>query len=60
MKAIGIPTEMFTAIFAVGRTVGWISHWHEMVTEGLKLAVHASFYIGAPHANTQREISVNH
>ena len=43
MKAIGIPTEMFTAIFAVGRTVGWISHWHEMVTEGLKLAVHASF-----------------
>ena len=27
LKAIGIPTEMFTVIFALARTVGWISHW---------------------------------
>jgi citrate synthase len=30
LKALGIPTTMFTVIFAVGRTVGWIAHWKEM------------------------------
>lgn len=30
LKAVGIPTNMFTAIFALSRTVGWISHWLEM------------------------------
>ncbi|MDN7124055.1 citrate synthase [Pseudidiomarina terrestris] len=33
LKAIGIPTNMFTVIFALSRTVGWISHWHEMMGE---------------------------
>lgn len=33
LKAIGIPTNMFTVIFALSRTVGWISHWHEMMSE---------------------------
>jgi len=33
MKAIGIPTNMFTVMFALGRTVGWISHWMEMIQE---------------------------
>ncbi|TRW49519.1 citrate synthase [Aliidiomarina halalkaliphila] len=33
LKAIGIPTNMFTVIFALSRTVGWISHWHEMLSE---------------------------
>jgi citrate synthase len=31
MRAIGIPTNMFTVIFALARTVGWISHWMEMI-----------------------------
>ncbi len=30
LKAIGIPTNMFTVIFALARTVGWIAHWKEM------------------------------
>ncbi len=30
MRALGIPTNMFTAIFALARTVGWLSHWKEM------------------------------
>ncbi len=29
-KAIGFPTEMFTVLFALGRTPGWLSHWKEM------------------------------
>ncbi|MDH5526294.1 MAG: citrate synthase [Nitrospirota bacterium] len=33
LKAIGIPTNMFTVMFALGRTVGWISHWMEMIKE---------------------------
>ena len=32
LKAIGIPVNMFTVIFALSRTVGWISHWMEMMS----------------------------
>ncbi|SIN94255.1 citrate synthase [Salinivibrio sp. ES.052] len=32
LKAIGIPTSMFTVIFAMSRTIGWIAHWNEMHT----------------------------
>ena len=30
LRAIGFPTQMFTAMFAIARTVGWIAHWKEM------------------------------
>ena len=33
LKAMGIPTEMFTVLFAVSRTVGWIAHWKEMIED---------------------------
>jgi citrate synthase len=32
-KALGIPTDMFTAIFALARTVGWIAQWTEMISD---------------------------
>ncbi len=32
-KALGIPTSMFTAIFALARTVGWIAQWTEMISD---------------------------
>lgn len=32
-KAMGIPEEMFTAIFALARTVGWIAQWNEMISD---------------------------
>jgi citrate synthase len=33
LKAMGFPTSMFTVLFAVARTVGWISHWNEMIQD---------------------------
>jgi citrate synthase len=32
-KALGIPTGMFTALFALARTVGWIAQWNEMIED---------------------------
>ncbi len=46
MKAIGIPTDMFTVIFAVGRTVGWISHWHEMIGQSTRIGRPRQLYTG--------------
>lgn len=33
-KALGIPTNMFTVMFSLGRMPGWIAHWREMITIG--------------------------
>ena len=33
MSAMGFPTSMFTVMFAIGRTVGWVSHWREMLKD---------------------------
>ena len=33
LKAIGFPTSMFTVLFALARTVGWISQWKEMIED---------------------------
>ena len=47
LKAIGIPTNMFTCIFALARTVGWISHWHEMMSQpGQKIGRPRQLYTG--------------
>jgi citrate synthase len=46
LKAIGIPTEMFTVIFATGRTPGWIAHWHEMLSEPYKIGRPRQLYKG--------------
>lgn len=32
-RALGIPKSMFTVMFAIGRTVGWVAHWTEMITD---------------------------
>jgi citrate synthase len=47
LKAIGIPTSMFTVIFAMSRTVGWISHWDEMLSQpGQKIGRPRQLYTG--------------
>ena len=33
LKAIGFPTSMFTVLFAVARTVGWVAQWNEMIED---------------------------
>jgi citrate synthase len=33
LNAIGFPTEMFTALFALARTVGWVAQWNEMIAD---------------------------
>ena len=46
LKAIGIPTSMFTVIFALSRTIGWISHWHEMISSPHKIGRPRQLYTG--------------
>ncbi|WP_111412567.1 citrate synthase [Billgrantia lactosivorans] len=46
LKAMGIPTNMFTVIFAVSRTIGWISHWHEMLSDDYKIGRPRQLYTG--------------
>ncbi|PKM04799.1 MAG: citrate (Si)-synthase [Gammaproteobacteria bacterium HGW-Gammaproteobacteria-6] len=48
LKAIGIPTEMFTVIFATGRTPGWIAHWNEMISGPYKIGRPRQLYTGSP------------
>jgi len=46
-RALGIPTSMFTVMFAIGRSVGWVAHWREMITEaGARIARPRQLYCG--------------
>ena len=46
LSAIGIPTNMFTVIFALARTVGWMSHWMEMAASKSKIGRPRQLYTG--------------
>ncbi len=49
LEAMGFPTSMFTPIFALSRTVGWISQWKEMIADpNQKIGRPRQLYIGAP------------
>ena len=45
-QAMGFPVEMFTVLFAVARTAGWISHWDEMLSRNTRIARPRQLYIG--------------
>ena len=52
LKAMGIPTSMFTVLFAVARTVGWVSQWKEMIEDpSQRIGRPRQIYTGA----TQRD-----
>ena len=47
-RALGIPTSMFTVMFALGRSVGWAAHWREMISDPAgKIARPRQLYTGA-------------
>ena len=49
LDAMGFPTSMFTPIFAISRTVGWISQWKEMIAEkNQKIGRPRQLYVGSP------------
>jgi len=45
-RAMGIPTNMFTVMFALGRLPGWIAHWREMRAEGSRINRPRQIYTG--------------
>src|SRR3989338_8482963 len=47
LRAIGIPTNMFTVIFALARTVGWVAQWNEMISNPYRLGRPRQLYTGA-------------
>ncbi|WP_028007483.1 citrate synthase [Solimonas flava] len=48
-KALGIPVNMFTPMFAIARTVGWVAHWAEMIADpAMRIARPRQVYTGAP------------
>lgn len=46
-RALGIPTEMFTVMFAIGRLPGWIAQWKEMIENGEPIGRPRQIYTGA-------------
>ncbi|MEE9451361.1 MAG: citrate synthase [Gammaproteobacteria bacterium] len=46
LNAIGIPSNMFTAIFALARTVGWLAHWNEMISGNYRIGRPRQLYTG--------------
>ncbi len=46
LRAMGFPMNMFTAVFAVARTVGWVSHWLEQQEESHGIDRPRQLYVG--------------
>jgi len=46
-QAMGFPIEMFTVLFAIPRTAGWLAHWVELLEQDQKIARPRQLYIGA-------------
>ena len=45
-QSLGFPTSMFTVLFAIGRTPGWLAHWNEMLTQRTRIARPRQIYTG--------------
>ena len=53
-RAIGIPENMFTVMFALGRLPGWISHWQEMISPDTKITRPRQIYTGKTIRNYRK------
>ncbi|MEQ1695952.1 MAG: citrate synthase [Hyphomicrobiaceae bacterium] len=50
LRAMGFPTSMFTVLFAIARTVGWIAQWREMIEDPeQRIGRPRQLYLGEPH-----------
>jgi citrate synthase len=47
-QAMGFPLEMFTVLFAIPRTSGWLAHWVELLEQDQKIVRPRQLYVGAP------------
>jgi citrate synthase len=47
-QALGFPIEMFTVLFAIPRTAGWLAHWEEQLEQDMKIVRPRQLYIGEP------------
>ncbi len=47
-QAMGFPTEMFTVLFAIPRTAGWLAHWQELIEQDSKIYRPRQLWTGAP------------
>jgi citrate synthase len=47
-QAMGFPTDMFTVLFAIPRTAGWLAHWQELLEQNQKIARPRQLYTGTP------------
>jgi citrate synthase len=47
LQALGFPTDMFTVLFAIGRTPGWLAHWKEIAENGKKIHRPRQIYQGS-------------
>jgi citrate synthase len=47
-QAMGFPVEMFTVLFAIPRTSGWLAHWVELLEQDQKIARPRQLYVGSP------------
>tara|TARA_B100001540_G_scaffold34767_1_gene30807 strand:- start:81 stop:1379 length:1299 start_codon:yes stop_codon:yes gene_type:complete len=52
-QAMGFPVKMFTVLFAIARTSGWLSHWNEMLERNTRIARPRQLYVG----NTTRDFT---
>ena len=48
-SALGIPVSLFTGIFAMARTIGWIAQWNEMIADPeQKIGLPRQLFVGSP------------
>jgi len=58
LRSLGIPTSMFTVMFAMSRTVGWVSQWREMVSEGqLRIGRPRQLYVGVGPREFEKSVN---
>jgi len=53
-RAIGFPDDMFTPLFALGRSAGWVAHWREMASSPPKIGRPTQLYVGPAERSVER------